>query len=390
MGLLETQARHTLLTAEYDQFHLYLRGLTSDPRIVSVVLLDDQDKVVASTAPAEIGTHKQLVDSGDRLWVRRPLRNAAGLLGTLAIEFSSAPIEESYRNALTEGVIIGLAGLMGIALISVSFGFFLTRRLDRVALAAGQLAQGARGVSTGVRGADEIGRLGEAFDNLPHEMLTPLTGIIGYGELLKDGPDATKPEEIRYMASRIVECGQRLHHLIQNFLIFARIEASATDPTMLAGLKASRTDDAAAVVARAARRATETQGRSRDLVIEGETGDVAMPSDYLVKIVEELVDNACKFSPRFTPVSVQTAVGDRFELTVRDQGRGMSAAEVARVEAYVQFERALYEQQGIGLGLTIARRLAEVHGGELKIDGETYHGTTVRVSLPLVRPGSPS
>jgi len=186
--------------------------------------------------------------------------------------------------------------------------------------------------------------------------------------LLKDGPDATKPEEIRYMASRIVECGQRLHHLIQNFLIFARIEASATDPTMLAGLKASRTDDAAAVVARAARRATETQGRSRDLVIEGETGDVAMPSDYLVKIVEELVDNACKFSPRFTPVSVQTA----------------------GVEAYVQFERALYEQQGIGLGLTIARRLAEVHGGELKIDGETYHGTTVRVSLPLVRPGSPS
>ena len=246
-------------------------------------------------------------------------------------------------------------------------------RLERRALAE----------SAGERKVRQLRR--SIFDNLPHEMLTPLTGVIGYAELLRDGAGDTKADEVRFMAARIVDCGERLQHLVQNFLIFARIEVYASDPTRLVELRAMWTSDAAAVVAQTARRVADTHKRATDFGVDGETCDVQIRPEYLAKIVEELTDNACKFSQRGPAVSVRTAVDDAFRLEVRDQGRGMSPQDVARIAAYTQFERALYEQQGIGLGLVIAKRLAELHGGNLTIESEPSNGTTVRVILPRHR-----
>jgi two-component system sensor histidine kinase/response regulator len=69
-------------------------------------------------------------------------------------------------------------------------------------------------------------------------------------------------------------------------------------------------------------------------------------------------------------------------LSVSDQGRGFSPEHISRVGAYMQFDRTLHEQQGLGLGLTIARRLTELHGGTLAIQSEKNAGTTVVVKLP--------
>jgi signal transduction histidine kinase len=70
-------------------------------------------------------------------------------------------------------------------------------------------------------------------------------------------------------------------------------------------------------------------------------------------------------------------------LEIADKGRGMRAEDIAQVGAYNQFERKFYEHQGSGLGLEIARRLAQLHGGRLDITSAPGKGTTVRVSLPL-------
>ena len=70
-------------------------------------------------------------------------------------------------------------------------------------------------------------------------------------------------------------------------------------------------------------------------------------------------------------------------LKVADQGRGMTSAQVANIGAYMQFERKLYEQQGTGLGLILARRLAEAYGGTLSIGSSPMHGTTISVMLPF-------
>jgi len=82
---------------------------------------------------------------------------------------------------------------------------------------------------------------------------------------------------------------------------------------------------------------------------------------------------------------VESTVNDgNFILRVRDHGRGMKAEHIAEIGAYMQFERKVHEQQGSGLGLTVAKRLTELHGGELTIQSEIGVGTTVELKLPCL------
>jgi signal transduction histidine kinase len=99
--------------------------------------------------------------------------------------------------------------------------------------------------------------------------------------------------------------------------------------------------------------------------------------------VEELVQNAFKFSSANTPVVVKlTETGSAATLSVSDTGRGFSTEHINKVGAYMQFDRKLHEQQGLGLGLTIVRRLSEIHGGTLTIQSEKGTGTTVSIKFP--------
>jgi signal transduction histidine kinase len=106
--------------------------------------------------------------------------------------------------------------------------------------------------------------------------------------------------------------------------------------------------------------------------------------DNLRKIIEELVDNAFKFSKQGTEVHV-TALreGEDYLISVTDHGVGMATEQIEQLGAYVQFERALREQQGIGLGFAIANRVVELHDGELMIESILGQGTRVDVRLPI-------
>jgi two-component system, sensor histidine kinase and response regulator len=104
-----------------------------------------------------------------------------------------------------------------------------------------------------------------------------------------------------------------------------------------------------------------------------------------------LVDNAFKFSRLGNPVWIQTRLSERHcVVRVSDKGRGMTAEQIASIGAHMQFERRFYEQQGAGLGLIIARRLAELHGGDLTIDSVPAEQTMVQLSLPKAAPGQVS
>ena len=109
-----------------------------------------------------------------------------------------------------------------------------------------------------------------------------------------------------------------------------------------------------------------------------------MSSKSLKKLVEELVDNALKFSKAGTKIEVIAESNEEYyTLKVLDHGRGMTSEQISRIGAYMQFERALYEQQGMGLGLILAKRFTELHNGKLTIASESKGGTTVFVELLL-------
>ena len=218
---------------------------------------------------------------------------------------------------------------------------------------------------------------------LPHELRTPLNGILAYGELLATDAANLPPGEVAEMGQVIHDSGRRLERLIENFLIYAQIELMSADAQNTAALRAQQTRCAARLIEEHARTQARLAKRENDLVLELTDVPVAMSEEYLGKVVNELVQNGFKFSDRGRPVRVGLSqAGRTVVLSVTDQGRGFSTEHLTRIGAYMQFGRKLHEQQGLGLGLTIAKRLAELFGGTLTIESQPGVTTKVLVRLP--------
>jgi len=222
---------------------------------------------------------------------------------------------------------------------------------------------------------------------LPHELRTPLNGILAYGEILSTDAGALQPTEIAEMGQIIHESGKRLERLIENFLIYTQVEVLAADSQQAIALRAKKTQRPDKIVEARALHEAQSASRSTDLSLELASGVVAISEEYLTKIVDELLINAFKFSKAGTRIRVTLAFSPEVAtLTIRDWGRGLSTEMIAKVGAYMQFERKFHEQQGLGLGLAIAKRLTELHGGKLAIQSTPGEGTTVTVKLPTARP----
>ncbi len=219
---------------------------------------------------------------------------------------------------------------------------------------------------------------------LPHELNTPLVGILGYGEIISNCADTLQPAELAEMGRNILESGQRLQRLVQNFLIYSQLELLRADDSEVMAMRGKRTEDVNESLILVARTKAQALGRVNDLQTEICHGSAAIAEDLLAKIIEELLGNAFKFSKPGTPVKLTaTAEGKLLRMVIVDQGRGMKVEYLHNIDAYVQFDRRRHEQQGTGLGLVIAKRLTEMHGGTLDLESTEGVGTTVTIRLPL-------
>ena len=219
---------------------------------------------------------------------------------------------------------------------------------------------------------------------LPHELRTPLTSIAGYSEILVEDSTTLDPGEIQEIARRMTYASNRLQRLIVNFLLYAELEIAARDPRYASALKDLSLSPVASVVSEIALQQAQSAQRQSDLSLELESAAVRIGANFLGILVKEIVHNAFKFSGAGTPVGVTgRRDGETYVLSVRDAGRGMTTEQIKDVGAYLQFERKRHEQQGSGLGLCIARRLAELHGGGLTIESVYGQATSVHIALPV-------
>ncbi|MEG4587353.1 response regulator [Microcoleus sp. MOSTC5] len=220
--------------------------------------------------------------------------------------------------------------------------------------------------------------------SLPHELRTPLNAIMGFSELILSEYHVLEESDILEMIGQIQTSGHRLYRLIQNFLLYAELEIAATNPELLKEMRNSEFSCVKSLLTQKAQQQAKHANRTDDLQLNLQDSSVAMDAIRLTKIVEELLDNAFKFSLEGTPVFLSTLVENQtFVLSVKDQGRGMTADQIAHLEAYRQFDRKLYQQAGLGLGLAIVQRLAELHGGGFKIESLPQQETIVCVFLPV-------
>ena len=213
--------------------------------------------------------------------------------------------------------------------------------------------------------------------SLPHELRTPLNGIIGFGQILQTQPENYSYEEIAEFGDNIYKSGMRLYRLIQNYLLYAQLEIKKGKPIARPELpEAHRICEAMAI------EVADRHNRRNELRLELEEGSAIIGMQEFKKIVEELTDNAFKFSEPGSEVFVICgSEEDAFFLAVSDNGRGMTAENIKNIGAYMQFNRQEYEQQGSGLGLVICQRIIELYEGKLIFESKPGEGTLARVVL---------
>jgi signal transduction histidine kinase len=206
-----------------------------------------------------------------------------------------------------------------------------------------------------------------------HELRTPLSVIEAHTSLaLAEDRDAAW---YRNAFGKIEVENQRMRRLVEDLLWLARFDATrephATDPVDLGVLAADTVDRFRAVA--------EARGLRFRLAVQPGDHSVAVPADWLDRLLGVLLDNAVKYAPSGSEVVVSVADdGGRIRLTVEDAGSGIPEAERTRI--FDRFHRATDSSSGAGLGLAIADAIVRATGGRWRVGASAAGGASMSVA----------
>jgi len=226
----------------------------------------------------------------------------------------------------------------------------------------------------------------EFLANMSHELRTPLNCIIGFSELMRS-QTLGMIENAKYLeyARDINDAGTHLLNLISDILDVSKIEAGV--------VTASPQRVSLAEVFESCTRMVGERARKADLALVSEVSpdfaDVWVDVRHVKQIVINLLSNAVKFTPPGGRVSLASARDGlkRGVITISDTGIGIAKEDIPRILApFGRLAKAMDgPQEGVGLGLSLVTKLAELHGGAIEIDSTPGQGTTVRVLFPPER-----
>jgi PAS domain S-box-containing protein len=246
----------------------------------------------------------------------------------------------------------------------------------------------ARDVTEQRRAEAEIERAKqEFFGSVSHELRTPLTSIIAYTELIKDFDTDNLSEEGRKALEVIDRNAQRELRLVGDMLLITRIQEGGFSLQLDSVDLAVVVEDAID----AARRPAESAG----LEIRAEVDPQGVPEltgdpHRLGQAVDNLLSNAIKFTPGGGWIAVRLhRRGDLAIIEVEDSGLGIPEEEQKRLfDRLYRASSALQHQiQGVGIGLSIVKAIAEAHGGAVRVESEEGTGTTFTLEIPLTTDG---
>ncbi len=255
----------------------------------------------------------------------------------------------------------------------------------RLKQAEGRLQQAARAAEEARLEADAARQQLEArttfFAQTSHELRTPLNAIVGFADMMRSEIYGPLPERYQEYAGLIHEGGQNLTLLVDDVLDLARIESGRFDilPDIIS--LTDHADDAVHFMsAEAARKNIALESSGPDDV------EAYADAKAVRQIALNLISNALKFTPAGGHVDVAAieAEGGAI-LKVSDTGEGISPEELARLSRAFEQGEAGKRQKGAGLGLSVVRAFAELHGGRLDIESRPGGGTTISVFFPNER-----
>ena len=289
-----------------------------------------------------------------------------------------------------------LAG--GVALL---FTFFLSRQVSKpieaLTAAARRMRGGDFSQRVEVNSKDEVGELARTFNamaeglnrieelrkkmvaDVAHELRTPLANIRGYLEAMRDG--VVTPD--RATIESIYEEALLLARLVDDLQELALVDAGE--------LSLERQPSAPEDIVQKAVAAVRPQVAAKELSIEVDLPSQALPSiqvdaERIGQVVRNLLSNAIAYTPAGGRIEVAARrVNDGIEMSVTDTGVGISPQDLPYI--FERFYRADKSRAratgGAGLGLTIAKRLVEAHGGKIEAQSEVGKGTRFSITLPI-------
>lgn len=288
---------------------------------------------------------------------------------------------------------LGAVILLVVGAASIWFSRRLAQPLDQLATAARKFGEGDLTARAALAREDELGDVGKAFDEMAertsavmqsqrqlmgdvsHELRTPLARIRVALELAAEDPIAA-----RDVLTDVTTDLDEIDQLIGDILTTARLDGEAAPITrqpMNLGDLAERAID---------RFETRHPARKLERTLDGAERAIECDAVLLRRAIDNLLDNAAKYSDSGTPVKLAVVPnGTRVAFEIVDIGIGMSAEELER--AFTPFWRAdgsrTRKTGGVGLGLALARRIARAHGGEVTLTSAPGRGTTARLEVPF-------
>ena len=237
-----------------------------------------------------------------------------------------------------------------------------------------------------IQQADAASRAKSAFlASMSHELRTPLNAVIGFGQVISmEKVGAGVAPAYREYGKLIVESGQHLLNLISDILDLSKVEAGK--------MEINESEFAVLDVITEVRRLLGDQigDRLQVLGVETPPGEIWLRADRrrILQILINLIGNASKYSPIGGLIILRCRLrrDGGLEMVVIDEGSGMTGAEIeVALTLFGQAAAGRNHNSGTGLGLPLARSMAELHGGRLIIESVKERGTTIRVVLPAER-----
>ncbi len=311
-------------------------------------------------------------------------------------------ITSAWRDIIPQLAIAGGIALLASVAAAVLISRSISRPLARVTKAAQEMARGNYDQELDLRGEDEVGRLGQAFDamarqvnrshqmmrdllaNVSHELKTPLTSIQGFSQALEEGA-ISSPEEYREAGRIINEETQRMRSLVDDLIELSQLESGQAvlqrEPIDL--------DDLLRVCARRFEFRLRDSGATMRLDLQ--SPQVEGDERRLEQAFTNLIDNAVRHTPRDHAITVGArAENGLVRVSVHNTGSYIAPDDLPRLfERFYQLDRNRARQSGgAGLGLAIASEVIQAHGGEIHAVSDEEKGTEFTVTLPVETPPS--
>jgi signal transduction histidine kinase len=315
-------------------------------------------------------------------------------------------------NIVRLSLLTFFGGLILFSLVALFVFRFLTRRVRRLAQAVEEFER--QGFvegrdfpgADGSEGGDEIDRLGESFagmaerigsqletirredalrreliTNVSHDLRTPLTSLQGYLETLKIKENISEAERQEYLETALRQ-SERLRRLVFELFELAKLDSGEVQPSREPFAPGELVQD----VVQKYQINAERQGIDLTADLEGDIPVISADIGLLERALENLLRNALQFTLPGGSISVKLSAGEgEVFMEVRDTGIGIAPGEIPRI-----FERSFRQRppagkadEGAGLGLSITRRIAELHGGRVTVASTPGSGSTFTLAVPV-------